>query len=173
MEVDETVGFMQNSLARFSQLELTDSQVFKLSAFTGGHPHLMQLTLSHLHDLVCTKMSDRSHGSRTIEETISEAKRRALGRYRADVLQDVLRGVNTATTAYIRRAYDLRQESGEILVSNLEGCLGKTPEELSATRTRALSTQVLRPAGQGKLRFAIPHYRYLYDELPPVTDEGS
>jgi hypothetical protein len=172
MDIDETLGFLRNRLARARGLALTDDQVFELGRFSGGHPYLMQLVGYHLCELFGNEAMVLPGMRADVEEDMLEhAKLLALRDYKENVLDNVLSGTRQATRAYIRTAYEVRQSDGEIRIRDINARFGKSGKEMAGTRTYALDTQVLRRAGSLTLRFALPHYRYLFEEMRPLVDE--
>lgn len=174
MGIDETIGFMSNAFAKVSDITLTEDQIYNLSEFSGGHPYLMQLVGYHLCELMNSNTARITQESLQVDDaSIERAKRLALSEYRANVLSNVLSGVRESTRNYIRTAYDVRQQDGEIRVCDVNERLGKTSKEIASTRDYALSTQVLRGMGYGSIRFALPHYRYIFEELPLMSVQES
>lgn len=166
MDVDETLGFMKSTFSRVQGLVLTDDQIWELGEFSGGHPYLMQLVGYHLCELVGNETLVLPGMQITVEDgMLEQAKLLALRDYKENVLDNVLSGTRQTTREYIRTAYEVRLPTGEIKVRDINSHFGKSGKEMASRKTYALDTQVLKQAGSLTLRFALPHYRYLFEEL--------
>ena len=100
------------------------------------------------------------------EEIIAEAQNRALSLYKQNVLDDVLGTTRRETREYIYQAFVERREDGLIRVRDVNSHFPqKTPAQLNSIRDYALNTQVLQFERYGYLSFALPHCRYIFQNL--------
>ncbi|MDO4797332.1 MAG: ATP-binding protein [Coriobacteriales bacterium] len=176
MTKQETLAFLQQSFAALPEIGLTSDQLYGIGSFSGGHPYLLQLLGDNIYHLVEDEYDP--FGGMVIpisNELIARAETRSLMEYRDNVLNDVLRGVHPNTRDYLHTAFLLRDEHGRISVSNVSNELGKSARELASTRAAALNTQIVKVAGHGYLRFALPHYEYIFNafefEEPETVDD--
>ena len=167
MDVEETLGFVGGMFARVPEMGLTDDQLFSIAEFTGGHPYLVQLVGHGLYQLVERHLAPISGTVVPVpEEIIAEAQNRALSLYKQNVLDDVLGTTRRKTREYIYQAFVERREDGLIRVRDVNSHFPqKTPAQLNSIRDYALNTQVLQFERYGYLSFALPHCRYIFQNL--------
>jgi hypothetical protein len=164
MTKSETITFLAQTFARVPEIALASAQMGRMGAFSGGHPYLLQLLGDHLYRLVEEEFSPLAGEVVPVPDwVVDRAEQRSLVEYKENVLDDVLRGVHPKTREYIELAYSLRDHTGLIQTATLNERLGKSARELSTRRASALNTQVIRDAGRGNLRFALPHCEYLFE----------
>ena len=164
MSKGETLAFLSKTFAQVPEISLTSEQIARLGSFSGGHPYLLQLLGDHLYRIVDEEFSPLSGEVVAAPDwAIELAESRSLVEYKENVLDDVLKGTHPKTREYIRVAYSLRDQTGLIETARVNERFGKTAQELSTRRASALSTQVIRDAGRGALRFALPHCQYLFE----------
>lgn len=177
MTKTETMAFLEQSFSAVPEMRLSGEQVYGIGAFSGGHPYLMQLVGDNVYRLMEVEYSPVAGTSVDVpDELIQRAEESALGEYKANVLDDVLRGVHTGTRDYLATAFELRDEHGRVATGDINKRFGRTAQEMSSIRAAALNTQVISVAGHGLVRFALPQYQYIfegyeYDEPVASDDE--
>lgn len=128
--------------------------------------YLMQRLCHHLCELVDDNQSSECDGHFHVDADMVEcAEQRALRDYKKHVLDSVLRGTNGATRTYLSVAHEVRRPDGTIFVDDISARYQRTAREMAGVRDDALGTQVITRTGYGCLRFALPHCRFLFEEL--------
>ena len=176
MPQGETMSCLQNLFGKIPEIALTREQLREIGRFTGGHPYLIQLVGDHLYRLADDALFPIPGVSSPVPDGMIEiAESAALIEYKENVLDDVLTGVHEGTHRYIEAAFELRDERGYANVSSINARFGKDAQEMSSQRANALNTQVLKAADRGLLKFALPHYNYIFEpleyEAPETADD--
>ena len=177
MKKSETIETLRTMILKVPEIEVTDEQVFSIGQFTGGHPYLLQLVGDRLYALVeKTYAPEAGMKVAVADGLIEQAQLEALTPYKKNVLDDVLSGSHESTRSYIRAAFEARDETGLISVADVNARFPDGAAQMNSRRSYAINTQVLRPAGRGYLRFALPHFEYAYIETehaaaPDADDE--
>ena len=172
MGVNETLGFFKSAFSRVIEIRISDHQIYGLGQFAGGHPHLMQLVGDNAYRIIREEFSPPAGISISADDAVlQEAMRRSLPAYRENVLDDVLVGFHPSTRQCIRLACQLRDpDTGLTRVADIDDRLDGSASAKYARRTNAIATQVIRPAGRGYVRLAMPHFEQ-YHRMP--DDEGE
>lgn len=172
MKKSETIDLLATMLAKVPEIRASNDQIAAIGQFTGGHPYLLQLVGDSIYSLVEREFApERGMVVALGDSLISDAQQQALATYKENVVDDVLTGVHESTREYIRIAFELRDETGLIRVADINDRYEDSPANMNSRRAYALNTQVLRPAGRGFLRFALPHYELAYESVEPENAE--
>lgn len=177
MKKSETIELFRTMVSKVPEIAVAEGQIVSIGQFTGGHPYLLQLVGDRLYTLVEQIYAPDAGMVVTVtDDLIERAQQEALGPYKENVLDDVLAGSHGATRDYIRVALEERDETGLISVADVNARFAESAAQMNSHRAYALNTQVLRKAGRGFLRFALPHFEYAYretesEECPDTDDE--
>lgn len=170
----ETMGCLRKMFAKVPEISLTDEQMQGIGQFTGGHPYLIQLVGDNLYTLTESELSPLPGTAVSIPGSlIDEAQAQALVEYKENVLDDVLSGVHAGTRTYIETAFSLHDENGYVDTAEINGVFHRDANQMSAQRANAVNTQVLKMAARGKLKFALPHYNLIFEDIPRETPETT
>ena len=173
MKRSETLDFLAAMFARVPEISIVEEQIAAIGQFCGGHPYLLQLVGDEVYKAVNrTYAPDAGMTIAVPDALIDEAQDRALIPYKENVLDDVLTGSHESTREYIRAAFDARDATGLINVADVNARIGDTPANMNSRRAYALNTQVLRKAGRGRLRFALPHFERYFSQADDDAEEA-
>lgn len=170
----ETLECLKQMFAKLPELSLTDEQLGAMGKFTGGHPYLIQLVGDNIYHLVERELDPLPGMVVSVTDSlIGQAETAALPEYKENILDDVLSGAHKGTVRYIETAFELSDARGRADVAAINARFGKTAREMSAQRSNALNTQVLKMAERGQVKFALPHYELIFELLEHEEAETS
>lgn len=173
MTKSESFDCLKSMFAKAPEIMLAESQVEQIWQFIGGHPYLLQLVGSNVYDNVLTTYAPVAGMIIEVDdELINDAEMRALATYKVNVLDDLFSGTHADTRRYIEAAYTLRDEDGSVKTSKINEYFGKTAKQMSPLRQYALNTQVIRKSEWGSMRFALPHYEYIFEDFEYQADDS-
>ena len=168
MKKSETIDLLVTMFAKVPEIAMNDEQIASIGQFTGGHPYLLQLVGDSIYTLVERSYAPERGMTVAVDDAlIAEAQLKALLPYKNNVVDDALTGAHKSTREYIRIAFELRDETGLIKLSDINNRYGDSPANMNSRRAYALNTQVLRPVRRGFLRFALPHYDLAFEDVDP------
>lgn len=177
MPKGETMSCLEAMFGKVPEIELTRAQLREIGRFSGGHPYLIQLIGDHLYRLAEDGLYSVSGVPAAVPDGMIElAESASLAEYKKNVLDDVLTGTHSGTRRYIEEAFRLRDERGYVRVSEINAQFGKDAQQMSPQRANALNTQILKVADRGRLKFALPHYNYIFEPFvhePPETSDDE
>ena len=177
MKKSESRGCLAHQLAKVPELRLSRELFEHVWNFAGGHPYLLQLIGDNIYRMA-EKAYDPVAGMAVDVDRglVESAESQALAVYKANVLDDLFTGTHKGTRRYVELAYELRDERGRTETAKINARFGKSAKEMSSTRQYALDTQVIRRGERGEVRFALPHYEYIFETLeegPSYAEEDD
>jgi len=152
-------------------LEVGEEALWAVSAYSQGYPYLMQLVGYHL-----VRYLDELYpvGEVHLLPAHMEAvEDKVYGAYRDDVLVPSTRSLGSEARAYLQAMARLLDKEGRAPTGQVARELGKTLSQLSSCRQDLINRRLVRAAGYGKVRFALPHLSRFALEQQPVQSDIS
>lgn len=143
------VSYSFEEAVEASGMEVDAAVADELAAATYGYPFMIQLVGYYAWQ--CTK---RSHKTVVDEEEARRGIAMARERFDAMVIKPALQRVPESGVTYLLAMASLGEvcSSGEVAER-----VGKTPQQLSSTRSRLLRDSIIEAPAYGKVSFAIPY----------------
>ncbi|WP_193510186.1 ATP-binding protein [Cryobacterium sp. BB736] len=142
-----------------SGVNLTDDQLDRAAAATGGYPFLMQLVGYHVWR--------RAISGAIVEEQFQAGIDAATKRLEATVLQAALSDLSGVDKTFLLR---MAEDDGPTRTAELIARMGVSDKYVAVYRRRLIDAGVIVAPGRGRVDFAIPHLRdYLRQHAASLT----